>query len=48
MVQKNERFKSVGKDKEWTCLKGKAEISGWSFRKVGNAAEEKKNLEDHP
>ena len=28
MVQKNERIKSVGKAKEGTCLKGKAEISG--------------------
>ena len=28
MVQKNERFKSVGKVKEGTCLKGQAEISG--------------------
>ena len=28
MVQKNERIKSVGKVKEGTCLKGKAEISG--------------------
>ena len=27
-MQKNERFKSVGKVKEGTCLKGKAEISG--------------------
>ena len=32
MVQKNERIKSVGKVKEGTCLKGKAEISGGALK----------------
>ena len=32
MVQKNDRIKSVGKVKEGTCLKGKAEISGGALK----------------
>ena len=31
-MQKNDRIKSVGKVKEGTCLKGKAEISGGALK----------------